>query len=152
MQTELLTPALSNYMCLRGEKIQLSPPCKHPQTQLTLPATKAVWMFVGSVHITGIWDKSTLRCLHLTCIGPHLEYASQSWDPYTSQGIRSLESIQKLACKVCLKQWDLDYNSMLQLLDIPPLSTCSPSGELQISHPNKFPGFDTYLLDVVFPG
>jgi len=37
--------------------------------------------------------------------------ASQLWDLYTSQGIQSLESIQKFACKVCLKQWDLDYKS-----------------------------------------
>ena len=37
--------------------------------------------------------------------------------------IRSLEFMQKIACKVRLKQWDQDYNSMLQLLDIPPLST-----------------------------
>ena len=68
-------------------------------------------------------DTNTLRCLYLTCIRPHLEYACQLWDPYTSQGIQSLESIQKFACRVCLKQWDLDYDSMLQLLDIPPLST-----------------------------
>jgi len=47
--------------------------------------------------------------------------------PYCSivgQGIQSLESISKFACRVCVKQWDLDYISMLQLLlDIPPLST-----------------------------
>ena len=68
-------------------------------------------------------DTNTLRCLYLTCIRPHLEYACQLWDPYTSQGIQSLESIPKIACKVCLKQWDLGYDSMLRLLDIPPLST-----------------------------
>ena len=26
-------------------------------------------------------------------------------------------------CRVCLKQWDLDYESMLRLLDVPPLAT-----------------------------
>ena len=31
----------SAIMCLRGEKIQHSPPCKYPQTQLTSPAMKA---------------------------------------------------------------------------------------------------------------
>ena len=67
-------------------------------------------------------DTNTLRCLCLTCVRPHLEYASQLWDPYTSKGIQSLESVQKFACKVCLKQWNLDYDSMLQLLNIPPLS------------------------------
>jgi len=29
----------------------------------------------------------------------------------------------KPACQVCLKQWDLDYNRMIQSLDIPLLST-----------------------------
>jgi len=31
----------SAIMCLRGQKIQHSPPCKCPQTQLTSHATKA---------------------------------------------------------------------------------------------------------------
>ena len=36
--------------------------------------------------------------------------------------MQSLEAVQKFACKVCLKQWDLDYDSMLQLLNLPRLS------------------------------
>ena len=68
-------------------------------------------------------DTDTLRCLYLTCIRPHLEYACQLWDPYTTEGIHSLESVQKFACKVCLKQWNMDYDSMLKLLGIPLLAT-----------------------------
>ena len=34
-----------------------------------------------------------------------------------------LESVQKFACKVRLKRWDLDYDSMLCLLGITRLST-----------------------------
>ena len=49
-------------------------------------------------------------------------YACQLWDPYTSKSWLSLEAVQKFACKVCLKMWDLDYNTMLQLLNLPPLS------------------------------
>ena len=69
-------------------------------------------------------DTNTLRmrCLYLTCIRPHLEYACQLWDPYTTEGIHSLESVQKFSCRVCLKQWNLDYDSMLELLDIPLLA------------------------------
>ena len=33
-----------------------------------------------------------------------------------------VESIQKFACKVCLKQWDMNYESMLEQLDLTPLS------------------------------
>ena len=68
-------------------------------------------------------DTHTLRCLYLVCIRPHLEYACQLWDPYLTGDINMLESVQKFACRVCLKRWDLDYYNMLLLLDIPPLST-----------------------------
>ena len=40
-------------------------------------------------------DTNTLRCLHLTCIGPHLEYACQLWDPSTTESNYLLESEQK---------------------------------------------------------
>ena len=30
-------------------------------------------------------DTSTLLCIYLTCIRPHLEYACQLWDPYTDK-------------------------------------------------------------------
>ena len=66
-------------------------------------------------------DTSVLRCIYLTCIRPHLEYACQLWDPHTQNGVNILESVQKFACKVCLKQWDLDYDLMLAQLNIPKL-------------------------------
>ena len=43
-------------------------------------------------------------------------------DPYNKKDIELLESVQKFACKVCLKCWDMDYQNMLHCLDIPPLS------------------------------
>ena len=60
--------------------------------------------------------------IYVTCIRPHLEYACQLWDPYTTKGIQSLESVQKFSCEVCLKQWDMNYESMLEQLDLTPLS------------------------------
>ena len=65
---------------------------------------------------------STLLRIYLNCIRPHLEYACQLWDPYTDKGTQALESVQKFACKVCLKQWDIDYESMLQQLELTSLS------------------------------
>ena len=67
-------------------------------------------------------DTSTLLRIYLTCIRPHLEYACQLWDPYTDKGTQALESVQKFACKVCLKRWDMDYESMLQQLELTSLS------------------------------
>ena len=63
-------------------------------------------------------DTNTLLCIYLTCIRHHLDYACQLWDPHTSKGIQTLEAVQTFVCKVCLKRWDLDYDSMLQLLDL----------------------------------
>ena len=74
-----------------------------------------------SLHATFI-DTSTLLRIYLTCICPHLEYACQLWDPYTDKGTQALESVQKFACKVCLKRWDMDYESMLQQLELTSLS------------------------------
>ena len=38
------------------------------------------------------------------------------------KGTQALESVQKFACKVCLKRWDMDYESMLQQLELTSLS------------------------------
>ena len=69
-----------------------------------------------------LWtDTSVLRSIYITCIRPHLEYAAQLWDPHVKRDIQLLESVQKFACKVCLKCWDMDYNNMLHCLDLPLL-------------------------------
>ena len=66
-------------------------------------------------------DTDTLRTLYLTCVHPHLEYASQLWDPYTTKDISLLESVQKFAMKIlCSKKWDLSYEEMPQLFNVSP--------------------------------
>ena len=44
--------------------------------------------------------------------------------PYTVVCMTQFSSNFLFACKVCLKKWDLDYDSMLQLLNISRLSVC----------------------------
>ena len=88
--------------------------------QICTKARKLVGMLYRQFYTWA--DTNTLLCIYLTCIRPHLEYACQLWDPYTSKGKQALEAVQKFACKVCLKKWDLDYERMLQLLDLQPLS------------------------------
>ena len=63
-------------------------------------------------------DTTTLLTLYIACIRPHLEYACTLWDPYTCKETHMIESVQKFACKVCLKCWDLNYDAMLHLLGI----------------------------------
>ena len=59
-------------------------------------------------------DKSTILRTYVTCIRPHLEYTCQLWDPHTTKGVQSVESVQKFACKVCLKQWDINYKNYIR--------------------------------------
>ena len=42
-------------------------------------------------------DTNTLRCLYLTCIRPHLEYASQLWDPYQTRSGSHMKLVQPLS-------------------------------------------------------
>jgi len=74
-------------------------------------------------HYSKWADTNTLRCIYLTCVRSHLEYACQLWDPYINEMSQNLESIQKFACRVCLKRWDLSYNCILQKLDLLPLTS-----------------------------
>jgi len=43
------------------------------------------------------------------------------WDPYLAKERTLLEAVQKFACKVCCKNWNMDYESMLGHLNIPKL-------------------------------
>ena len=62
---------------------------------------------------------STMRALNL----PLLEYASPAWSPYIIKDINSLESVQKFALKVCLKQWNMPYCQLLNQSHLPDLGT-----------------------------
>ena len=64
----------------------------------------------------------TLFELYTTQIRPHLEYAAPVWDPCTARSIKKLENTQKLALKICSKQWDnLGYQDLLDLAKCPTL-------------------------------
>ena len=67
-------------------------------------------------------DTCTLLTVYTTCIRPHLEYASQLWDPYNKKYAELVESVQKCTCTMCLKYWDMDYQNMLHCLYLLPLS------------------------------
>ena len=90
--------------------------------------------------IFGVRDTAYFRCCASSSLGIFLRAYVASWLA-TFRAFRShvlfflfhrcelrtsrtelLESVQKFACKVCLKCWDMDYQSMLHCLDIPPLS------------------------------
>ena len=68
-------------------------------------------------------EPETLLRLYISLVRPHLEYASPVWSPYTIKDITLPENIQKFGCKLCTKQWDSGYEQLLELLDLPKLST-----------------------------
>ena len=50
---------------------------------------------------------------------PHLEYAAPVWDPHLIKDITKLENVQKFAMKMCSKQWDLGYQDLIELSQLP---------------------------------
>ena len=66
-------------------------------------------------------DPATLKQLYISLVCPHLEYASQVWDPYLNGDIDRLEAVQKFALKLISRQWDLGYEELLSITDVPKL-------------------------------
>ena len=70
------------------------------------------------------WSSPTaLSSLYVSLVRPHLEHAAPAWNTYLIKDINSLESVQKFALKVCLKQWDTPYHQLLSQACLPDLST-----------------------------
>ena len=57
--------------------------------------------------------------VYLACIRPDLEYAAPVWSPH-QQGLKDqIEGVQKLALKICTKQWTTSYSTLLTLTRVP---------------------------------
>ena len=67
-------------------------------------------------------DPILLCRLYIFLVRPILEYACQVWDPYTHTNIDKLESVQKFALKVCTHCWNIDYDMLLNMFQLPCLS------------------------------
>ncbi len=68
-------------------------------------------------------DTSTCKQLYVSFIRPYLEYACQVWDPHLKKDIEAIESVQKFAVKVCTRQWDTPYQSLLTSTGLQNLKT-----------------------------
>ena len=66
-------------------------------------------------------------------VGLLLEYNCAVWDPsaYLQKDINKLESVQRLACKICIKNWSAPYRDHLHILGIP--TTCDRRMFLKLS-------------------
>ena len=57
--------------------------------------------------------------LYISYVRPHLEYAATVWDPYQVGLNQSLENIQKFALRMCTKNWNQEYDVLLNSYGIP---------------------------------
>ena len=73
---------------------------------------------------------SVLIKLYLTLILPILMYSSSVWDPYSIPNINKLEKVQHFALKLCSKNWTSDYPLLLQLFNLPSLSSRRTTSKL----------------------
>ena len=64
---------------------------------------------------------STLKCLYVALVRPHLEYAVPVWDSHLIKHIDLLEKVQKFALKVCTKSWSESYSNLLSQTNLPRL-------------------------------
>ena len=68
-------------------------------------------------------SSTVLFKLYQSLILPHLSYCSSLWDPHQGNNTNKLEAIQFFALKLCTKQWSSSYQSLLDQLSLPRLST-----------------------------
>ena len=60
--------------------------------------------------------------LYKAFIRPHFEYALQVRDPHLIKDIELLEKAQKLALRVCTRNWSATYAELLNSTHVPSLS------------------------------
>ena len=64
-------------------------------------------------------NTSLLTKLYTTLVHPLLEHSCAVWDPYFQKDIDKMESVQRLACKICTKDWSASYSDHLYILSLP---------------------------------
>ena len=75
-------------------------------------------------------SSSVLMKLYLTLILPIFMYSSSVWDPYSILNINKLERVQHFVLKLCSKNWTSDYPLLLQLFNLPSLSSSRMTSKL----------------------
>ena len=66
-------------------------------------------------------DKTMFHTLYVSLVRPHLEYASEIWNPYLIGDMQTLEKVQRRATKLVPELRHLDYTSRLVALNLPSL-------------------------------
>ena len=78
---------------------------------------------LGFIYYRNV-NPSILTKLYLTIVRPMVEYSCAVWDPHLQKDIDKLESVQRLACEICTKNWSASYSDQLQILNLPSTHDC----------------------------
>ncbi len=66
-------------------------------------------------------DNHSLLEMYKFLIRPHKEYAAPVWSPHLVKDRDSLENVQKFALRMCHKNWDVGYQELVELSELPTL-------------------------------
>ena len=67
-------------------------------------------------------NTATLKVLYISRVRSILEYGACVWDPHLQKDIDSLEGVQRLASKICTRDWSSPYIHHLSVLNLDTLS------------------------------
>ena len=86
-------------------------------SEITNKARKQLKLIIGLIYrqFYSISSTQSLLQLYTSLVRPHLEYATQVWDPFLIKDIHKLESMQKFALKMCCKHWDTSCSENLYI-------------------------------------
>ena len=89
-------------------------------TRVCSKTRKLIGLFYRRFHHC---SPELLLRLYKFFICPHLEYASQVWDPRLAKDTDLLEKTQKFGLRVCCKDWSASYSDLLDLCQVSSLSS-----------------------------
>ena len=69
----------------------------------------------------GCSNTGTLLQLYISLVLPHLEFACPVWAPHVAKGINAIENVQEFTCRMATHKWNLAYDDLLSLTELPTL-------------------------------
>ena len=91
----------------------------HHVNKIARKANRVIGIIKRSFHCI---DKIMFRTLYVSLVRPHLEYASEIWNPHLIGDIQVLEKVQRRATKLVPDLRQLTYSDRLAALNLPSLS------------------------------